>query len=279
MSHPTSKSDSVAPSPEAQVNLLFPRVLCSNIDLFIQNNDIFLTRSSYRLPPSDSSSSQHQGSELPFPHTGSQSLYNTHLYLPHSDSPKSTIAKPNEVSTAPMRTSFSAFNGVNAVHGASITPHTAPPGSFRMRQSDSFVTDAYGAHQPFLKHHLSSHAGVDTGPLNTKASQPFTLESLVKAQLQPQAHDAFLALSHNPSATQMPYLNGVAVQSQTPYGPHLQSNGGAMSNNRNVGASGQSTGAVETQGSQQEEISTIFVVGFPDDMQVGIHIQSQFLFD
>ncbi|KAI0035670.1 hypothetical protein K488DRAFT_82857 [Vararia minispora EC-137] len=65
-----------------------------------------------------------------------------------------------------------------------------------------------------------------------------------------------------------PYLNGgghhhQAMQSQTPYGPHLPSGGSK------VPQAGQ-TAAVQIPGTQsapQEEISTIFVVGFPDDMQ------------
>lgn len=77
---------------------------------------------------------------------------------------------------------------------------------------------------------------------------------------------------------QQPYLNGLHLQSQTPYGPHLQTpgpgnavpssipgsvpvNGSAMTHiNGATGSASQSTA--------QEEISTIFVVGFPEDMQV-----------
>ena len=66
---------------------------------------------------------------------------------------------------------------------------------------------------------------------------------------------------------QSSYLNGVLhgqAHSQTPFGPHLTTNGvgaGLVHTNGNSGTIGVST-------SQQEEISTIFVVGFPDDMQV-----------
>lgn len=77
---------------------------------------------------------------------------------------------------------------------------------------------------------------------------------------------------------QVPYMNGLHLQSQTPYGPHLQTpgpvsavptsapgsstiNGSGMAHlNTAVGNVSQSSG--------QEEISTIFVVGFPEDMQV-----------
>ena len=59
---------------------------------------------------------------------------------------------------------------------------------------------------------------------------------------------------------QVPYLNGLAhMQSQTPYGPHLPST--------SVVPVHSASGNV-TNPTQVEEISTIFVVGFPDDMQV-----------
>ena len=60
--------------------------------------------------------------------------------------------------------------------------------------------------------------------------------------------------------SQAPYLNGLAhMQSQTPFGPHLPSNSTVPVHS----ASGNVTNPT-----QVEEISTIFVVGFPDDMQV-----------
>ncbi|THV08199.1 hypothetical protein K435DRAFT_814699 [Dendrothele bispora CBS 962.96] len=70
---------------------------------------------------------------------------------------------------------------------------------------------------------------------------------------------------------QQPHVNGFvgsgssfSMSSQTPYGPHIPTNtvsmgGGAANSNSNVGSNGNSA--------PQEDISTIFVVGFPDDMQ------------
>jgi hypothetical protein len=61
-------------------------------------------------------------------------------------------------------------------------------------------------------------------------------------------------------------LNGLhpqQMQSQTPYGPHLPTSVSAPVVSQVNHASN------ATQPSSQEEISTIFVVGFPEDMQVG----------
>ncbi|EIN11068.1 hypothetical protein PUNSTDRAFT_51626 [Punctularia strigosozonata HHB-11173 SS5] len=61
------------------------------------------------------------------------------------------------------------------------------------------------------------------------------------------------------------FQSGPQYHSQTPFGPHLPANGSA------AGGSVLSAPTVSHvsggQGSSQEEISTIFVVGFPDDMQ------------
>jgi hypothetical protein len=57
------------------------------------------------------------------------------------------------------------------------------------------------------------------------------------------------------------YLNGLAhIQSQTPYGSHLPSTSTTVPMHSISGS--------VTNPTQVEEISTIFVVGFPDDMQV-----------
>ena len=74
------------------------------------------------------------------------------------------------------------------------------------------------------------------------------------------------------TASQPPFANGVHVQSQTPYGPHLQT-GGSTSNNgagASTVASMNQLNAATPINPSLEEISTIFVVGFPEDMQVYI---------
>jgi hypothetical protein len=76
-----------------------------------------------------------------------------------------------------------------------------------------------------------------------------------------------------PSTAQAPYVNGLHIQSQTPYGPHLPTNG-PPPNSTNGGTNGVPPGISHVNGvgnppnAANEEISTIFVVGFPEDMQV-----------
>ncbi|KAL4081529.1 hypothetical protein V8B97DRAFT_1863377 [Scleroderma yunnanense] len=303
MSQSASKSDSSVPSPEAQVisSTISRSDSASNVHHNTQN-EIFL-HPSHISQHVDSNNVQ--TSETLFSQGGSQSLYNTAnnhhitpdylsdpdiLPLKHSGASKSST----DLNTGPFRSSFSAFNGLNGTH---TQGSSAPPNVFRMRQPDilssqSFVTssESYSSHQSLgLKHQLSQQSQPGSSlpsatfeprsidftsnlPLNSKASQSFALDPFgqanpVKSQLQSQAHDSFHSLSHNASATQVPYLHSVHVQSQTPYGPHLQSNGNPIGSSRAMAAGNQSSSAVEPAGNQQEEISTIFVVGFPDDMQ------------
>lgn len=78
-----------------------------------------------------------------------------------------------------------------------------------------------------------------------------------------------------------PYSNGLPLSSQTPYGPHVPAPSGVSAG----GVSGTGVGAGQQPGLAQpisasatanaaagaagsEDISTIFVVGFPEDMQV-----------
>lgn len=64
-----------------------------------------------------------------------------------------------------------------------------------------------------------------------------------------------------------PFLNG--MHSQTPYGPHVPANMGQPAPNQPTNNS-TTTAYVSNKetSNNQEEISTIFVVGFPEDMQV-----------
>lgn len=73
------------------------------------------------------------------------------------------------------------------------------------------------------------------------------------------------------------HTNGsYAVSSQTPFGPHIPSSATGSSTPMNPAPATSTTGvpAPSQSSHQHEEISTIFVVGFPDDMQVGSLISS-----
>ncbi|KAG1836706.1 hypothetical protein F4604DRAFT_1602348 [Suillus subluteus] len=241
-------------------------------------------------------------------------MYNTsnnfHLlpeYFSDDISLKQSIAggkPPNNYGAGLLRSSLSAYNGISGGNAFS----TGATGSYRLRQPDGLSSQPYsntneifGSHQPLnLQHQLSqqcqqsasrsvafeSRSGYDfrtSSPSllgGSKVRQqfsslnPFPQAHFSKGQQQSQVHDAYHPLSHSNSGSRMPYLNGIRLQSQTPYGPHLQSNGGAAavsaSNIRPMGSVGQMNLNVESQSVNNglpQETSTIFVVGFPDDMQ------------
>jgi hypothetical protein len=187
------------------------------------------------------------------------------------------------------------------------TSSTDATGSSRLHQPDGLPSQPYSntneifrSHQPLnLQHQLSqqfqqsafgsvafeSRSGYDFGtnsPLGGSkvrqqfsSSNPFPQARFSKCQQQSQVHDAYHPLSHSNSISQMPFLNDIRLQSRTPYDLHLQSNGGTAavlaSSARLMGSVGQMNLNVESQSvdsGRPEEISTIFVVGFPDDMQV-----------
>ena len=65
-------------------------------------------------------------------------------------------------------------------------------------------------------------------------------------------------------------VGGVQMSSQTPYGPHVQTNGAtAAGGPGSVITATAPPNPAPARDAAQEEISTIFVVGFPEDMQVG----------
>jgi hypothetical protein len=113
--------------------------------------------------------------------------------------------------------------------------------------------------------HRQSFVGVDQfGNSDTGTVSLQQANNLSNAVPNPQAQQL-----QQSSYSQVPYMNGLThMQSQTPYGPHLAgslSQAGAISTSTSMHLP---NGTGQSSSVQQEEISTIFVVGFPDDMQV-----------
>lgn len=311
MSQSVSNTDSGATSPETQFPLPAGRSDSPSVDYNNNHTPSDILHRSLQIPQNADGNHQHLISESVFAQGGGHPVYNSsnnfHLpdYLSESDNlslkvPPQGTKSPGDFGAGPFRSSFSAYNGINGAH----TPHSSsgnpPPSSFRMRQvntsavaSQSFVSasESFASHPLGIQHQLSQQSqqgssvpsgfesrGIDFGsspPLTGKVSQQFALDPFLQSHTtKTQMHDSFHPLSHSNSVGQVPYLNGIHLQSQTPYGPHLQSSGavtaGAAGTTRGLGTSGQLNSAAEPQtgSSQQEEISTIFVVGFPDDMQV-----------
>ncbi|KAF8450657.1 hypothetical protein L210DRAFT_842558 [Boletus edulis BED1] len=311
MSQSASNTDPGATSPETQFPLPFGRSDSPfSIDYNTNHTPNDILHRPSQVPQNTDGNHQHQISESAFAQGGGHPVYNSNInfhlsdYLSESEHlslkvPPHGTKSPGDFGAGPFRSSFSAYNGINGAH----TPHSSSgnplPSSFRVRQvntssaaSQSFTgaSESFTNHPLGIQHQLSQQSqqassmssgfesrGIDFGsspPLAGKISQQFALDPFLQSHAaKTQIHDSFHPLSHSNSVGQVPYLNGMHIQSQTPYGPHLQSSGGvsgaAVGSARGLGTSTQLNAATEPQGgnSQQEEISTIFVVGFPDDMQ------------
>jgi len=104
------------------------------------------------------------------------------------------------------------------------------------------------------------------GGIPTHAKQPYLVDIFNNHPLHNIGKPPLQQPQHNGYGSQVPYVNGLHV-SQTPYGPHLPANGSMNGTLPSTVPSG----LVHPNGvanSANEEISTIFVVGFPEDMQV-----------
>ena len=155
--------------------------------------------------------------------------------------------------------------------------------------SDTFpaaITSPVQSHMaPFESRHNFNFGGqttnVNGGGMKPAFSDTYGLTPMI------QSHQLNGNKSQSSQQTQqetysLPYSNGPQLSSQTPYGPHIHApaptsgiNGTApiISSIHQPGLTGaHNTAAANVSAVQTstEEISTIFVVGFPEDMQVSI---------
>jgi hypothetical protein len=189
------------------------------------------------------------------------------------------------ISTTSTKHSFNSYpNTTRFRHQASIS--TAPTASFRDPQPfyPSSTSDVYS-----LQTSSPNHTHIQ--PFDPRASYDYNSAHPVNVA----THKTYLADQYNapltahpkpPSQQQSPYpstqpqyTNAIHLSSQTPYGPHVPTSiaGSTISNpgappgliSSNI-ANGSNTAI------NGEEISTIFVVGFPEDMQVCDTLSYQF---
>ena len=169
-------------------------------------------------------------------------------------------------------------------------PRSSVPQSNSYRDATSFYTTASSDVFPgHLTSPVQSHAsafesrasydfGGGQGNMNGKPFNDLYNPSagMMQAQIngkhqQQTQHGAYPA----------PYSGGMHLSSQTPYGPHVPSGPPSSGNGANAGGGPAVppglAPAPNTAGTtaNTEEISTIFVVGFPEDMQVNHLIQFQ----
>jgi len=198
------------------------------------------------------------------------SVYNTsHLptdFTSAESGSRKQLAKAN--SFASDRTiPFGFFNGES--RNTPPVPMNTYTSAFSPANSELFLSPSQqvDAHHPSQSHfdmfggirsglsydHRPEHSFLDgDGTVNDSGSGSALHSSTMLSSLSQPLPQQY------PQAS---YLNGLAhMQSQTPYGPHLPSASATVSMHSVSGA--------VTNPTQVEEISTIFVVGFPDDMQV-----------
>ncbi|KAF6762046.1 hypothetical protein DFP72DRAFT_842117 [Ephemerocybe angulata] len=127
---------------------------------------------------------------------------------------------------------------------------TSPMGSFDSPHGSFDFGN--GGHKGYLEGYNTNAASLLSHHNNPKSNGPM---------VQQQTHGKFV--------TGPPYSGGVQLTSQTPYGPHVPIGAGGNSGNPAPPAPSVNTpnAPPATNSSGHEEISTIFVVGFPEDMQ------------
>ena len=219
-------------------------------------------------------------------------------FPPHSDLDPQKLSKlDNLVPPGPYRTStsFNAFSNARS-RQASIPTNNAHTFRDTSNLSQNYPIDIYAAtqsmssppHQPatsaydhMIPRNSYDFIGAPQGPPGLVGQNkglfnnvdPFAqqlhkqagLFSPIVPQQQAQVQQPQPQLNGVHPTAQTSFLNGLhaqQMQSQTPYGPHLPASVSAPAVSQTNHANN------TTQPSSQEEISTIFVVGFPEDMQV-----------
>jgi hypothetical protein len=181
-------------------------------------------------------------------------------------------------------TAFSAFgnSNVRTRHhpNSALLPNTYRDASVPYRPYQSTVdvygnpTSPTGPQSPYESMHhgrgfdYNAVGSQPNGGIPTHTKQPYHVE-MFNHPLHNIGKPPIQQPQHNGYSSQLPYVNGLHV-SQTPYGPHLPANGpmnGTAPSNVPSGLV-HPNGAANLANPANEEISTIFVVGFPEDMQV-----------
>jgi hypothetical protein len=198
---------------------------------------------------------------LHHPRSPSPQMLQNHINSPHindySHFMYNSVQEDSDLFKQRSKNSFTAYRSppFNAYNG---NPRPAPSSNF----VQSYSSDSYAQHidaQPSSRFDLGeeSHTYVGIDQYGNNETGSMLLQSPPAPAPQPQ----------QPPYSQAPYIAGLThIQSQVVYGPHLSGPLNQASTATTTTMSN-SSGAAQS-GSQQEEISTIFVVGFPDDMQV-----------
>ena len=188
------------------------------------------------------------------------------------------------IPTTSTKHSFNSYpNTTRFRHQTNIS--TPPNASFRDPQPfyPASSSDLYPLHMPSPNH-------IHIQPFDPRAPYDYSTAHPVNAA----AHKNYIADQYStpPTAqakppsqqqppypsTQSQYTNGIHLSSQTPYGPHVPTNvAGNVPSNPGAppGLISSSIANGSNTAMNGEEISTIFVVGFPEDMQVRCTLSHQ----
>ncbi|KAI3601404.1 rna binding protein [Moniliophthora roreri] len=213
--------------------------------------------------------------------------------------PHNTGHVPTDYTERLVDSSKSKFGGLN--HSTTRSSFTAIPNATRTSRSTAGTTSALAAHNaalyrdntnptqssfyqptdPYSQPHLTSPTQSQMQPFDPRTgvapapgasggnhhkayNEPYSLPlgPGKPSQGHPPHLNGFIAAN----SRQNNYTTGLQLSSQTPYGPHIPTGINTVAGGTAGTASGGS-GHTGVNGVAQEEISTIFVVGFPDDMQ------------
>ncbi|KAJ3719462.1 hypothetical protein C8R42DRAFT_723138 [Lentinula raphanica] len=204
---------------------------------------------------SDSSTSDHHLSSSSNPNSSPDSspvLPTMRQQPPRPDSPLYTEFEPDKRSAfnGYHRSSFTALpNATRPSKHHPTFPAMPSSNSHNFRDVGAYQHEAYGLSSPTQTHLQPSLVDM------TNYGAPFGLA-------EPYANHN--KLTHSSQAHSIPHTVNPHAVSQTPYGPHLATNPVSMGVNTGHGSG---SGNMNSANNMQEDISTIFVVGFPDDMQ------------
>ncbi|KAJ4479136.1 hypothetical protein J3R30DRAFT_3702205 [Lentinula aciculospora] len=213
---------------------------------------------------SDSSTSDHQLSSSSNPNSSPESspvIQIMRQQPPRPNSPSEqfgmyTDFEPDKRSTLNgyHRSSFNAIPNATRSTKHHVMPSSTLPSTnptiYRDAGEPVYQLEAYSLTSPTQSHMQPSFVDRSNYAAPFSLAEPYTN---YRKLLQP-------------SQTHTVNSHSVPMSSQTPYGPHLAANNIPMGANSGHGSGGGN--AISGGGSNmQEDISTIFVVGFPDDMQ------------
>ncbi|XP_006456740.1 hypothetical protein AGABI2DRAFT_188573 [Agaricus bisporus var. bisporus H97] len=209
---------------------------------------------------------------------------NTNLHLPSEISGEYDSQKHPHVTTGKLngihnpnysREQFNNFPNTNRPRQSqtlfnSTTPSFREPGSyFPSNHNDIYSSGLMSPTSTHMQPHGPGNAydvgrtqGLGGGHRNF-SDHPFNNSVGMMPSHQAPSKPSFSHPTFSPGA---PYIN--TMHSQTPYGPHVPTNISQPTSNPTTSNTNPSSyGSNKDSSSSQEEISTIFVVGFPEDMQ------------